>query len=385
MEKSYLLDKLNSVNKNILENYQSESNTGVLNGLSGSALFLGYYDKYILKNNSSLHIEKILNLCIDRINEGDKMLTFCDGISGFAWALIFLQYNNLIDDIDEEIFDIFDEYISEWIIYCIENNNFDFLHGSAGGILYMLNRIENTKDRQKIFEPTIAKFLASLQNRYFEIEDFKNFKKRQDFKKRTYLGLAHGIAGLINILSKLSLLDSFNKDSLSLIDSYNSFLFSIIKESENKISLFPSWLTQKTDIKSAESALSWCSGDLGIGISLLNAAYIIKDQSIKDKALEILIHSSKRILYEKSLLTEPGICHGFFGVYKIFSRAYTLTRENIFLEAKEYWLKKGLVHIKHQNTHNDLSILNGQAGIGLALIDAYTKIDHEWGECLLIS
>jgi len=384
MEKSYLLDKLNSVNKNILENYNSESNVGVLNGLSGLALFLGYYDKYVLKSSSALQIEETFNLCIEKINEGNKMLTFCDGISGFAWALIFLQDNNLIDDINEDIFDSLDEYISEWIIYCIENNNFDFLHGSTGGIFYILNRIKNSQNCQKKFEPLIKKFIDSLYKRYCEILDFKNFRKHQDFKKRTYLGLAHGIAGLINVLSKLSLLGSFNKDSLSLLDLYTSFLFSIAEESEIKISLFPSWLTQKTDIKTEESALSWCSGDLGIGISLLNAAETVKDQYIKNKALEILTHSSKRIMYEKSLLTGPGMCHGFFGAYKIFSRAYTLTKENIFLEAKEYWLKKGLVYIKHHNT-NDLSILNGQSGIGLALIDAYTEIDHEWGECLLIS
>ncbi|MEY8758521.1 lanthionine synthetase LanC family protein [Chryseobacterium tongliaoense] len=386
MKSSSLLKKIESIHTNIQNNYSQSPDIGVLTGISGYSLFLEYYKSSINQSeNHFIDTEKLFNICIEKINAGYEMPTYCDGINGFMWTLLFLQNNNFLENSENGILDILDKYIGEWVEVTIQKNNFDFLHGSAGYLSYFINRIKHVEGNQKKdIEALIKLFIKGLSSRIKEITDYRLLKTDQDFKNRTYLGLAHGISGIILILSKLSLIHPFKNESLALLKNYTSFLTDTQNISQNKVSYFPSWLTQSTNIHNTQSALSWCAGDLGIGIALLNTAQNIHDISIKNQAIEILEHSAKRITKEQSFLESPGMCHGFFGAYKIFSRAYSLTGEKIFSTAKEYWLKKGLESINN-NIPSDLSILNGQAGIGLALIDAYTDIDHNWGECLLIS
>ena len=385
MKNSYLSGKLSFINKNIQKNYSLEPNIGVLTGISGSSLFLEYYNRYISKNEQIISTEEIYNLSIEKINDGYQLPTHCEGINGFIWTLFFLQNNNFITQLEDDIFIMLDGYIKEWCHFSIKQNNFDFLHGSAGCILYFINKFKTTKETQKKeFEVLINLFIDGLSTKLKEIIEYRDSKKYQDFQNRTFLGLAHGIAAFISILGKLSFISRFQKQSLYLINQYVLFLLDISRSSINKASLFPSWITPSTDLNKVKSSLSWCTGDLGIGIALLNTAENIQDNNLKNIAFEILVHSSKRITSEKSGLQDPCICHGYFGAYKVFSRAYTITNEKIFLDAKQYWLKIGLESIIGKISSN-LSILNGQAGIGLALIDAYTDEDHNWGECLLIS
>ncbi len=345
------------------------------------SIFIEYYNKYISESEYT-KTEEIFNFCIEKINNEYSLSTYCDGINGFLFSLIFLQNNNFISEAGEDLFRVLDEHIKEWFIIAANNDNFDFLHGSSGCVLYFINKISND---EKDFETLINLYIDGLKRQLKNITDYRDLKKEQTIQNRTYLGLAHGIAGLISILGKLSQITAFKEKSLYLINEYTFFLLNTINSKGNKISLFPSWLTQSESIKKDMSALSWCIGDIGIGISLLNTAENIQNSTLKVKAIEILEHSAKRISKNDSLITSPEICHGFFGVYKIFSRAYTLTQEKTFMNARDFWLHKGLDHIKNNSLSKNLSILNGQAGIGLALIDAYTETDHNWGECLLIS
>ncbi|HFK5568067.1 TPA: lanthionine synthetase LanC family protein [Elizabethkingia anophelis] len=379
-----LLNQLNFIKKNIQLNYKSfESDIGVLTGLSGFVLFLEYYQSTC--NSKSDTTEELLNLCIEKINLGYNKSTHSEGISGLLWTIQFLQENNFIENEDNYVFKVLDPYIQDCVNIAVNYNNFDFMHGSTGYIFYLLGRfskIEGTQ-RQSI-ESIIELFIKHLSVRLNEIIDYKYLKKEQTFQNRTYLGVAHGIAGIIMVLSKIALISKFKKESINLIAKYVFFLFDSIEYSttKNKVSIFPSWLDQSSEPKS--SALSWCSGDLGIGIALLNTAENIQDLNLKNKAFDILIHSSKRTTSGTSWLKAPLLCHGFFGAYKIFSRAYTITGEKEFKKAKEYWLKIGIDSIQKE-IPDDLTLLNGQAGIGLALIDAYTNTDHSWGESLLIS
>lgn len=382
MKKTNLLDSLKLINNNIQNNkYSFDSNTriGALMGISSYTLFTEYYSQYVT-NQSNVNTERIFNLCLEKINSGNIISTYSDGISGFLWILQFLQKNNFVEHIDDNLFKSLDLYIQEWIKLAIQNNNFDFMHGATGHIYYLLSRIEKASINQEI-KLLINLFIEGLSYRLREIIEYKLLKKEQHFKNRTYLGIAHGIAGIIFILSKITSIPELRVKSLDLIQQYVSFLFSIKKQ--NKTSLFPSWLAQSTN-DTNDSALSWCNGDIGIGIALLNTAENIQDENLKNQAFNFLIHSSKRTTYDSSWISAPYLCHGYLGAYKIFSRAYTVTGEKEFKKAKEYWLKIGIDSILKEMP-SDLTLLYGQTGIGLTLIDAYTNTDHPWGETLLIS
>jgi lantibiotic modifying enzyme len=374
----FILQTIETIQNNITKKIRENSDIGILTGLSGYSVFLEYYSKFISNKPQEIDSEYILNLCIDKINNNYKTSTYCDGVCGLIWSLHFLHKNDFIGAVDN--IDILDDYVREWTYLSIDQHNFDFLHGSTGSMYNFIYQPTDIADQDTLPD----RYIQGLQNRYSEISDYKLLRKEQPFEHRTYLGVAHGVTGYIYILSLLSAIPRLKNTCLELLDKYFELLLEVASFSENNRSVFPSWLLQTTNLEKESSGLSWCLGDLGIGIVLLNSSLIIGNKEMERIALKILNHSSKRITRETTGLTSPSLCHGYFGAYKIFSRAYSVTGEKNFLNAKNHWLNAGLENIKN-SIPSDTSILIGQTGIGLALIDAYTDTDHNWGECLLIS
>ncbi|KFF14007.1 hypothetical protein N6B72_08530 [Chryseobacterium soli] len=379
MNASSLLQTINAIQNHTISNIKKNPDIGVLTGLGGSSIFFEYYSNYISNKPQEIDSEYILNLCIDKINDNYRTSTYCDGICGLIWSLQFLQKNDFISPVDN--IDILNDYVREWTYSSINLNNFDFLHGSTGSIYNLIYQSAYNNDPA---DPLLDRYIQRLNIRYTEIYNYRLLITEQTLDYRTYLGAAHGVASYIYILSLLSVIPRLKKAALELLNKYFEFLLETAMFSENKRSVFPSWLLQTTILEKESSGLSWCLGDLGIGITLLNSSQIINNKEMENMALKILTHSSKRIAPKNTGLTGPSLCHGYFGAYKIFSRVYSVTGEKIFLNAKEHWLNIGLESIKN-NMPSDSSILIGQTGIGLALIDAYTNTDHNWGECLLIS
>jgi len=375
--KSFLKD----IRNNIQQSFSINNDIGILNGISGYILYNAYYENFIEQKDDNF-AETLINICIDKINSGYKMPTFCDGIAGFAWTLSFLD-NNKINDIQDDIYEPLDLMVIEFFNYAI-NNSYDFLHGASGCIYYFYHR--NLKqDSLKInFNVFFEKYIHCMEQQYIKIKHLKKFDEPHNFNQKTYSGLAHGIASYISILGKLSTISKFHEKCSDLSKKFYLFLMEYRFESKNKISLFPTWISETTKVTKDDSILSWCTGDLGIGLSLLNTGILAKNDQMKNHGFEILNHSSKRFEQHQSRLNTPNLCHGYFGAYKIFSHIYALTQEKNFLFAKKHWLNIGLESVK-KNLPKDLFLINGQAGIGLALIDEYTETDHNWGECLLIS
>ncbi|WP_378103503.1 lanthionine synthetase LanC family protein [Chryseobacterium sp. sg2396] len=375
MNDSLILQVIENIHINVSKNFSNSINIGVLNGISGYSIFYEYYNKYLTDQPNEYQSKHILNICIDRINNNYNKATYCDGICGFIWAINFLKENKL-RYFNLNINSLY-KYIKEWTLIAIASGNYDFLHGSTGTIYYLVNKLKINSNSLSLFQ----NYINALEKKYCEIYNFRN----QKLAERSYLGLAHGVACYMKILLTISKIPQLKEQCYNLLYKNYNFLIKIYNFSENKKSLFPSWLSYNTDINKEYSGLSWCLGDPGIGITLLNISSDINDINMRNIAVNILKHSSKRLSEEQSLLKHPCLCHGFFGAYKIFSRAYTLTNEKEFLNAKKHWLSRGLEYLNNNKLPDDLSILNGQSGIGLALIDVYTDTDHNWGECLLIS
>jgi hypothetical protein len=383
----FIESKIHLINDLISSNFQKTNEIGVLAGLSGLALFNFHYSRVF--NKETTIGSAILEKCILKINEGYSKPTYCNGIVGFAWVINYLIKENFIDDSNNEVLYEIDDYNHEWIDFSIKDNNFDFFHGAIGYLNYSIDRynsLTNSENLEKI-EKSVTLLLDYLSELLPEIESYPNGLKKHiikmGFENNVFFGSAHGISNIIFILNKISTISKFNSEAQLLSDQYIAYLLKYKNDKNSDISLFPNFLSKKGVVK-YESALSWCSGDIGIGINLLNTSVRYNhNENYKLTGIEILEHASQRSSLDKTSLKLDCLCHGYFGAYKIFSDAYKITQKEDFLKASNYWLELGIKNLTINND-SDLTILNGLSGIGLSLLDHIDSKKLNWGECLFL-
>lgn len=128
---------------------------------------------------------------------------------------------------------------------------------------------------------------------------------------------------------------------------------------------------------------------------------VIHNEEWKNRALEVLLYAAeKRRNLEENSVRDAGLCHGTAGIAHIFYRTWWNTGVLEFKQAADYWFDKTLEMAKFPNGiagyktwkgleyggwQNDYCLLDGVAGIGLALMSYYTETEPSWDECLLLS
>jgi len=146
--------------------------------------------------------------------------------------------------------------------------------------------------------------------------------------------------------------------------------------------------------------LGWCYGDLGIAMALWQAGIALRNEIWKNKALEVLLFAAeKRRDLRKNFVNDAGLCHGSAGIGHVFYRVWWNTKIPEFKNAANYWFEQtikmsifadGLAGYKmwygeEKGWANSYGLLEGIAGIGLALLMYYYEVEPTWDECLLLS
>ena len=287
-----------------------------------------------------------------------------------------------------------------------KEKKYDFLHGYLGIGIYLLKRFENSEsnDDKKNYRKHILKIVGQLKEDSIINEDFIYWLPLHALRKSENdinLGLAHGLSSIINFLSRLVRFDDFADAVLPLLNKIIDTVLSLKSDYGPGLSIFPNTINFTNVMEKGDSRLAWCNGDLGIGVSLWNAANLTKDKSIEKEAVDILIHASKRRSLDKNFVRDAGLCHGAFGIMLIFDHLYKSTRITQFKDATNYWLAQGMaMDISEESTagfmsrqfinnkwiwKKEVDILDGIAGIGLALINSLSKEKLAWSNCLMIA
>ncbi len=213
------------------------------------------------------------------------------------------------------------------------------------------------------------------------------------------LGLSHGLASIIAVLSKIYIATESLLAKELLLDSVKCLMCT--KRSFDRNSLFPNYIFKNTkpiSVKTISSRLAWCYGDLGISVAIWHASQALRRKDLEEEAKEILQHSAMRLDLDQNGVIDAGLCHGTAGIAHIYNRMYGYTGVEELRGASEYWFdqtlkmacfKDGLAGYKawHGSLgwESEPGLLEGIAGIGLAMISAVSDIEPAWDECLLLS
>ena len=386
--------KITEIFNIIYTKYNNSDSISLASGNGGIILFLFYYYRLTLNTKALNLANYILEKTIKIINNGEIYPSFCDGIAGIGWLIEHLEQNNFIECNTDTILKDADHYLFNSMINDFnKGKGYDFLHGAIGKGLYLLKR----KNINTIYLENITNCL---------LETAESPKKDQLTWKSTHhqtgkliynLSLSHGITSIINFNSRLYKKGIAKKNSMKIIQNTTNYLLNI--RSTNKLSLFPNYI-YLNEINNNASRMAWCYGDLGVGITLWQSSQVLNDKKIEKKAIEILLHSSKRCDAIKNFVVDAGLCHGTSGIAHIFNRMHLNSGINEFKIASDFWFEETIKMAKYNDglagfkawrspkyggIQNDYGLLEGIAGIGLALISTVSDIEPTWDECLLLS
>lgn len=402
-----VLDKINMLSEDIDLRTKDNSNISILNGIGSLPIF--YYLKFKLTNNKE-YINKIhttLEKIIELINETHIEYTYSNGLIGVAHMFNFIKKKNILNpealiDIEEALL-IIDETVVE-LSFSKTNSidDTDFLHGSFGGALYLIERFPD--NNSEIFKSKVIELFEKLALIILEdIEKTKKISNLIDFDENAQLtncGLAHGHVSYIIILSKFLENNPGNKLIKDTLIASVECLLGFQSDSEESFSQFPSIAMNKSTAKYSVS-LGWCYGDQTISLGLYKAANILKDENLKQKALDLAYKTLKRDTTEKIFASsnwDAGFCHGLSSVAYIHKKWYSLSKDKSFYEQYEKYISDildygdkeigvaGYQKFAGKNGYEDsIGFLEGAIGIGIVLMDYLLEFDDTgWDKFFLL-
>ncbi|RJQ77656.1 lanthionine synthetase [Pseudonocardiaceae bacterium YIM PH 21723] len=202
------------------------------------------------------------------------------------------------------------------------------------------------------------------------------------------LGMAHGAAGLLAMLSLAALRGLMVEGQLEAISKLTQW-FDRWRQEDSEVPWWPQWLT-RDEIRSGQTSQaqpgrpSWCYGAVGIARAQQLAA-LATDDTQRQELAELAMAAN---LADAQLdrLTDSSLCHGAAGVYQTAFRAARDARNLAIAERLPAVISRftsGLVF--HEGA--PIGLLTGSAGIGLARETARTNAPPitGWDACLLIT
>lgn len=380
---------INRIHNTISNSYTESNNISLFGGETGILLFTIYYNK-LHKSKNSILSKRILSNIFNKINLGFDNLSYAEGISGIAHGLNILQNENISNIPDVSEINSLNDLVYSSLMNDINSSFHDLLYGSVGKANYLLE--------SNYFNKTT---LIELSNSFYKGVDIKNtvlnwkkHSKTSNNEEIYDLGIAHGLPGLLILLSKIYRLNPTNEELRKRLILGVEFIFKRMRNDSSFFSLFPPVL-KIGDPNKEESRLAWCYGDLSVGIALFHIAINLSNRNILNIAFKILMHTTTRKDLEITNVVDPGLCHGSTGLANMYSRLFNYTKRQEFKDAAKHWLKISLesfllkddYYLEYEKTFksHSLGLLIGYAGIGLALISAISEIEPKWDNVFLLS
>lgn len=386
-----------------LDNFTAQSTTpGLLGGYTGAALFFAYYHQLTGKKKYLQKVYQLLERSVHDIAETPLPFSHCSGIAGMVWNIQHLIKAGFVnEDGMEDIFEEVDEVLGTEMLRALQQGQHDFLHQGLGIALYFLERGDHPQAKAYLealvsgLEATAVKTAAGITWK----DHLTGLVDRPPGEVSFNMGLAHGVPGIISILGMIHQKGIAVTQTNDLIRKGISWILAAENSPEEGLtSLYPVLVDASHQaLTGKQSRLGWCYGDLGIATLLLNTGTWLQDDTYQEKALHIFHHTLEHRNIKNGSVHDACLCHGSAGIAHIYRRAWLQTKDPILLTGATHWLQQTLQMSTHKDSpggfryfvngayENNYGILEGVAGIGLALIAAIDQdMDPAWDRCILL-
>ena len=207
-------------------------------------------------------------------------------------------------------------------------------------------------------------------------------------------GVAHGMAGILPLLARACALGVGEDTARPLLDGAVRWLLRHLVDS-------PAGRTAPAlvaaGVAPAPARSAWCYGDPGVALALLLAGRDTDEPGWELAGTELALRAAGRAP-ELTGVSDAGLCHGTAGLAHLFARMHQLTGRPELAAAAVFWLKRTLdmcspltdaggVSPRGQlgAAWNGPGVLEGAAGIALALMAGCLPAEPAWDQMLLVS
>lgn len=341
------------------------------------------------------------------------------GFLGVGWAMEHLQgrlYASGEEDSDPNA------EIDEALLTLLERpwtETYDLIGGLVGFAVYALERSHR---------PSAARCLERLVEQLAELSEARDGGEVTWFTPPRLLpehqrvvspggyynlGVAHGVPGALPILAGACRAGIAVERAAPLLKGAVHWLLAQEMDAGERGSHFAYSIpapvpgeeggeAEKESPPPARSRLAWCYGDLGLAVALLWTARLAGRDDWEQAALRIALDATRRDPATAGVL-DAGLCHGAAGVAHLFNRLYQATRDERFADAARDWFTRTLAlrapgepvaGFRAWRAWPDPDqplwapepgLLEGAAGIGLALLAAVSPVAPDWDRMLAVT
>ncbi|RXQ97396.1 hypothetical protein EO244_00470 [Ancylomarina salipaludis] len=390
----------------ILSNYLTASKEYTWNeinlygGIAGQILMLGVAG--IVRNNAneSNKLFEDIEHSMDLVEKYFQQInpTFSGGLSGWAWAIQFLDKKNIVD-IPEGFFIEIDNMLEIKLNNFLDNDVYDQLNGALGIARYFIAR--GNRD-------VLIRVIDYLDRKAHKInkEVIWTHVPWYDKKNPFYdFGLAHGVPGILHVVSKCHQLGIKQNKCSELIRGGLNFLFNNIQNVNEVGSYFPNKI-EVSQYKQGKSPLqlsrlAWCYGDLGTFYIINEISRQMGLEEYYRESENYLLQTTHRRTFESTHYYDAGFCHGTSGIAHLYNRLFLKTKNMQFHEASVFWFKKTLEYVtrdsgdgnykyllgnfEDRKLQENNQLLEGDAGVALSYLAFLYPDLCVWDECMMLN
>ena len=291
-----------------------------------------------------------------------------------------------------------DEALTSLLRRYPEHAPYDLIHGLAGIGVYALARWPRPGAAQCILGvlEQLAERARYDRHGVYWWTPPSWLGARQDYYRPggIDLGVAHGIAGVIPFLGRVASLGLATQTVRPLLDGAVSWLLAHLVDTAAGPTV-PKFVADGVELEPTRTA--WCYGDPGVAAALLLAARDVGEPAWAAEATALAMGAANRPP-DQTGVVDAGLCHGSAGLAHLFNRMYQMTAEPTLADAARFWVERTLelcVRGAHpgrvqrtdaaQAAWKGPGLLEGAAGIVLALEAACTTAEPIWDQMLLVS
>lgn len=337
------------------------------------------------------------------------------GFTGIAWAVE--QVDRLLGTEGEDRNDAIDEALASLLPRYPRDAPYDLINGLTGLGVYALARWPRPGAAS-----CLLGVIDQLARRAREDGDgiywwtpssWRGPRGEQYRPAGVDLGVAHGIAGVIPFLARVHRLGLARPVVRRLLDGSVAWLLAHLVEGASGPTV-PYFVADGVEPGPARSA--WCYGDPGVAVALLLAADDVGEPDWATVATGLALRAAARPAGQAGV-TDAGLCHGSAGLAHLFNRLYQLTEERALADAARFWIGRTLelcsASVPGESAPgtdvqgraapgaaapgrvpptaaarpacNGPGLLEGSAGVALALEAAGTAAEPAWDQMLLVS
>jgi lantibiotic biosynthesis protein len=376
-----------------LESAPLLTDASLADGKAGLALFHGYLSRAVGAAEAEAHAM----LAEDRLDEAIEVLAttsmsagLYSGFTGVAWVVEHLHrtFGEMEgSDDDEDINQEIDNALLAMVNQSPWRERYDLIGGLVGFGVYAVERFPRYS-AVKCLEAILDRLDETAERSergvtWLTPPELLSSNARESTPLGYYnLGVAHGIPGVIVLLSELCRLGIQENRARPLLNQAVHWLLGQRQPENGGPSSYASYVGPVFGSRPAH--LAWCYGDPGVATALLVAARTTDTENWEHEALTIATRAAQT-QPEASGIRESGLCHGALGLAHLYNCIYQAGGGELFAEAARRWYRLGLEMREDGQMWKEPGFLTGAAGIGLALLAAVSEVEPAWDRVLLVS